>query len=270
MVKEIPAIIEQTLVQSVMSQNVWDQLSFTEEPDCIFFHSDLPFAMFNGVLRARFESNQAGERIGHVLDHFQKRGSPMIWQIAPTHEPGDLRLRLKNRRMMHCADRTGMAVDLGDLDESRNINRKVDICEVTDVHGEFFNDWASVIIGVFEFKAGLGGPWKDMQKAMGMGPQKAWRHFVAVDRTTVMGTASMFMGSRAVLLANLAVLPAMRKKGVGTALAMYLCMEARKAGCDFAVLSSTMQGYGIYKGLGFLEHCNITTMTADYSRRASR
>ena len=68
------------------------------------------------------------------------------------------------------------------------------------------------------------------------------------------GFASAFYGSSSVLLTNVAVLPAARRRGVATELARVRLREAARRGCEVAVLAPSPDAVPLYTSLGFALH----------------
>ena len=51
--------------------------------------------------------------------------------------------------------------------------------------------------------------------------------------------------------------PEARGKGIGAAMTLAPLLKARESGCRLGILQSSQMGYGVYKALGFQEHCKI-------------
>ena len=96
-------------------------------------------------------------------------------------------------------------------------------------------------------------PWSEQTLIDGLGnPQ--WAFFVAEDQGQVAGYAGMMFAAGECFVANLAVFPAFRRRGVATALLLRLLEKARAVGGEFLSLEvrpSNRNAIALYEKLGF-------------------
>lgn len=85
--------------------------------------------------------------------------------------------------------------------------------------------------------------------------EKKLRHFVAYYRNEIAGAATLFLSHESVMLQNLATKMAFRKRGIGTALTLYLMEKAQRMGYKHCFLDSSEAGFNLYERLGFQVYC---------------
>ena len=95
------------------------------------------------------------------------------------------------------------------------------------------------------------GAMRDLFAGLGLGGSAPLRHYVALRGASAVGMASAFFTREAVLLASVAVLPALRRQGIGRELALARLREARDRGCALALLAPSPDGAALYAALGF-------------------
>ncbi|MBI4248328.1 MAG: GNAT family N-acetyltransferase, partial [Elusimicrobia bacterium] len=95
--------------------------------------------------------------------------------------------------------------------------------------------------------------WLELHSAIGLdGP---WRHFLGKVDGKPAAASSLFLGYRAAGIANVAVLPDARRRGIGTAISLSPLRLARRMGYRVATLFSSPIAEGMYRKLGFRKYC---------------
>jgi ribosomal protein S18 acetylase RimI-like enzyme len=77
------------------------------------------------------------------------------------------------------------------------------------------------------------------------------RHFVAYIDNVVVGASTLFITKNAVMIHNLATKISFTRRGVGTALTLYMMEQARQSGIRHCFLDSSTDGFGLYRKIGF-------------------
>ena len=93
----------------------------------------------------------------------------------------------------------------------------------------------------------------ELHDALAHGAGAAFCLYVAWQGSDAVGMASAFYGTD-VLLTAVAVVPDARRRGIGRTLAIERLAEARRRGCELAVLAATPDGGELYETLGFTSH----------------
>ncbi len=252
----IPALIdaiEMNAIESCKAWSRWPGMELYEDADMIWTRTDIPFAVFNNVFRARLSPNGIEAAIDTAVARFAERGVPMLWWIGPSPGPENLAAHLEARGLVHGFEAAGMAVDLSCLADGLPAPRHLEIEEVRDF--ETLGTWCAVMAPVYEFPGFALEPWLDMHAAVGLGAEKPYRHYIARLKGIPVATASLFFGAGVAGISNVATLPQFRDQGIATAVTLAPLLEAQRLGYRVGVLFASLAAIGLYRRLGFREYC---------------
>lgn len=104
----------------------------------------------------------------------------------------------------------------------------------------------------------------ELRAACGLGGDPATAHLVGVLDGTPVGCAAVFVGARrderppAALVEDVVTVAWARRAGIGGALTHACLTLARARGLGRAVLTSSPDGHGIYRRLGFRDCCTVS------------
>lgn len=206
----------------------------------------IPF--YNGVVRTRLSDQDADRIIDAIVAEFQARGWLMGWWVMPPSRPADLAARLAARGFAPWTGDLGMAADLAGVPETVPLPPDVTIERVRTM--EALEDWLRA------FGAGFGVP--DWGLAMyrrlplGVPPAESrFRFYLARSGGAPVATSMWFPAERAAVLDEIATIPGMRRRGIGTAVTHAALQDARLAGYGSAVLVASEAGTPVYHRLGF-------------------
>lgn len=255
--EDVVRAIDENRVEVCRAWGAWEGIAFNEDPEMLWTMSDVPYPLFNAVLRSRIPAAKVDDRVESLITEAKKRGVPLAWFLSPLTEPRDLSARLSVHGFSPGATAVGMAADLAEMPESVVIPERLMFEEVSDDEG--LRDWCYIISTVYNFPEFVKGPWYDVHAAMGVGPDKPWRHLIATlgGRTRGVAAASLFNFNGTAFVANVATLPGMRGLGIGTAITMKALWDARDRGARLATLCSTKMAVDMYRRLGFKEYCRM-------------
>ena len=255
---DIIRIINLTAGAGCEAWSDWNGLELRREPDLLWHLSTIPFFLFNAVLWSEFPPEAMDSRIDDVLREADRRGVPIVWFTGPRTKPANLGEHLAAKGFKPGPATAGMALDLDTLADFEPPLPPPDWLEVREALApEDLNEWSWVTSETFGFPPPAVPHWRAMNLALGLGAHKPWRHFLALRGQKPVAAASLFMGQESAAPANVAVLPAWRKQGVGTALSRALLQIAHQAGLRVATLCASDQGEPIYKAIGFKTYCHM-------------
>lgn len=92
-----------------------------------------------------------------------------------------------------------------------------------------------------------------------------FKHFIAIHENEVVGAGTLFCTNESVMLHHLATKKAYLRRGIGTALTIFMMNRAKKLGFKHCFLDSSEDGFNMYKKLGF----KIYSTTLAYSNTIS-
>ena len=235
-----------------------------DEPDAVWLLTGDDSPHRNGVLRAVVPAGEEDSTVERLLAPFDRLGLPMMWWVfaPPERRPDVVDLALRARGFELDADLPGMAVELASLSTVTAPGTGV-IRRVLDEAS--FAEWSWVVGRAFGDPAFEGGPSAAAFRALGFAEDAPFRHFVCRADGAPVGASTLSLGAGVAGLANIAVVPECRGRGVGAAVASAALVEGRGLGLRLGVLSAGEQGVSLYRRLGFREVSRHRT----YVRRAS-
>lgn len=222
------------------------------ECDLIIYSSGYSNSLLNGVLAAKFNSENMAERTEHAISFFRERGLPMTFFVGPFCTPPELDDHLKDKGLIPGWARPGMAISLdtvykGQMPEGLEI-REVD-------------DEASLKVCATTFANGFGvgddfvGWLHDLVIGYGFGHTRRW--LIGFLKGKPVSTSLLVLHKGIAGIYCVATLQEARGMGLGTALTRESLLSAKEMGVDFAVLQSSRLGLPVYEKLGFKEYCKI-------------
>ena len=230
----------------------WSRAEAHDDPDMIWTLSDVPFPLFNSVLRARLPRARVDEGIDRAIGRCRARGVPLLWWTGPATEPADLDRRLAARGLYE-EHATGMAVRLvGPLPPAS----PVVTVERVDSRVRL-ERWCEVLCGAFEMPAFVGEAFLGLTLALGLDEDAPFRHYLARLDGDPVGTCSMFLGAGVAGVYDVGTLLHARRRGVARAATRAAMEDARRFGYTTAILHSTDSGLSVYRSLGFREQCRL-------------
>jgi predicted GNAT family acetyltransferase len=225
-----------------------DQLQL---PGLNAFVTGVDSSSLNVVLDTRKNSETNAELVNSMADFFKSHQVPWGWFITATAVVNDI-----ERRGFHLLyDAPGMYFDLSKALPVIGVDFDVDIEEVRDD----LHEWIEPLLEGFPNENGSNSDDDDIYRKLNANllqkGEKKLRHFTAYFKGEAASSATLFLSNDSVMLHNLATKNKFRKKGIGTALTLYMMAEAKNAGYRHCFLDSSDEGFNLYSGLGFKVYC---------------
>jgi len=254
--RAIVAAIEQNFSDQIWSLRAFPEVEVYEDEYLRWAITGVEFPPFNPVTRTVIPIDSADRMIGETLARFRTRGVPMLWLVAPSSEPVDLAQRLEAHGLA-CSERVpGMALDLGAAPEPssaqptgdvRLVRRENQLDDFMDVFSLGFGLSEAATAGFAQIFRGPG--------------REAYRRYVAYEEDRPVAVASLFLDGGVGGIYNVTTLPHLRRRGHGRDVTSAALDDARAQGAHLAVLTSSAEGHGVYRGLGFEEYCTFALYT---------
>jgi GNAT superfamily N-acetyltransferase len=121
--------------------------------------------------------------------------------------------------------------------------------------------WAAVVGRAFDDAEFEDGASVRAFAGLGFGDDAPFRHFLCRVDGVPVGASTLSLGAGVAGLANIAVLPEHRGRGIGAAVASAALFEGRRLGLGIGALSAGEQGLPLYRSLGFREVSRHRTYT---------
>jgi GNAT superfamily N-acetyltransferase len=225
-----------------------------------WFRTRIDYEGLNGVLSARLPERGLDGAIQRALAPFRESGLPMLWHVGPTSSPATLPAALEAAGLAHHEDEPGMVADLATLGPPPAAPAGLEIRQVGDEDGlaVWSRLWAGMPPGTN--MDGL----VELRATCALGHDPATAHLVGVLDGTPVACAAVFTGDRrdapppAALVENVVTVASARRAGIGAAITHACLARARARGLGRAVLTSSPDGHGIYRRLGFRDCCTVS------------
>jgi ribosomal protein S18 acetylase RimI-like enzyme len=234
--------------------DAWPSAEVHETPELMWSITDIPFPLFNSVLRARLTPGKVDEHISAAIDRCKSREVPMLWRTGPSTKPSDLGSLLLQRGF-HESDVPGMAANLNSLSDDVELPEKVVIREVdTD---EELQDWCQILCTAFEMPGFVADAFFGLSKALDNQSQLSYRNYIGYLENEPVATSSVLLAAGVAGIYNVSTIQEARRKGIGSAITAIPLLKARSLGYRAGILHSTASGFNVYRKLGFREYCKL-------------
>jgi ribosomal protein S18 acetylase RimI-like enzyme len=225
-----------------------------------WFGTGIDYEGLNGVLAARLPDRELEDAIQEALAPFRGTGRPMLWHVGPTSSPVGLPRALAAAGLSHYEDEPGMVAELGRLGPPPAAPAGLEVRQVGDE--DDLAVWSRLWAGTPP-DANVDGL-VELRGTCGLGPDPATIHLIGWLDGTPLGCAAVFLGRRrddpppGALVENVVTVHPARRAGVGSALTYACLVLARARGLDRVVLTSSPDGHGLYRRLGFRDCCTVS------------
>jgi hypothetical protein len=135
--------VEANLFEALASFDRWPRCEVHRDEDMLWYVSDIPHPLYNGVLDARSGAEEVEKRVEETVARFQARGVPMMWWIGPSTRPDRLGEVLLAHGMSYRRNPAGMAIDLSRADEGLAVPPGLSIRSVDTLHDSVRPDFVN-------------------------------------------------------------------------------------------------------------------------------
>jgi GNAT superfamily N-acetyltransferase len=209
----------------------------------------LPIPFFSGIAASNIEESE----VPGVIEWYRDRECPFRWWISPSTRPANLEELLIAHGLTHAYDAPGMVADLTTAD--LGTPAPVEIRHLT--HADELQQWRTVFMEVFHRAADEAELWVDAFAQLGFGEDAQWQHFMAFLDNEPVSIASVLTVGALAGIYNVGTLASARGRGIGAAATRAAMRYARDRGATQAALQSSELGFGVYRALGFVQHCDL-------------
>ncbi len=241
-------MVEDLTIEAYKAWSGWAGITIHTDSDMFWTMTDVPFPLFNCVLRPRVDSGALADRVEEVVKHARQNSVPMLWWLGATPEPNDMGARLRKMGFSQIDSFDMMTLELAEW-TGCDPGSRVRIEEVCDKN--LLSFWVAITGEAFDIPQFVHPSWLEINSTVGFGPDKPLRHFVAYVDDHPAGTATLVQGSRCAGVFSVGVSAAFRGKGIGSMVSGRCLDEAKRRGYAVATLQATPMGKPVYMKMGF-------------------
>lgn len=223
-------------------------VKLTRDPLWYRLISEIAHPYFNCIFEARLPPDQISTSIDQAISPFRERKLPMAWWIGPKTQPDTLSEALECYGFELVASEAAMAINPSVADYEL-ASEEVEVQAVNTTTD--LRTWVEIMTGVYELPEFTQEPWFQILKKAGLGSRKKLQHFLARVDGEVAGVGSLFYGTQAAGIYNIAVLPQYRGQGVASTLTISLLSLVEESGHEMATLCSSQKAKSLYRRIGF-------------------
>jgi ribosomal protein S18 acetylase RimI-like enzyme len=233
----------------------WSGGELHEEKDILWTISNIPFPLFNSVMRVNIDEGDVDELILRMKRLYAERHVPWTWRIGPSTHPSNLGERLIFNGLRHYDSLPGLALNLDGLSVDLEFPPGLSIIQIGNATS--LGNWIEVMSESFNIPNHASEAIFDSFLGVGFSLSQPVQHFMGVINGKAVATSTLFLGAGVAGIFNVATLPEFRRKGLGEALTIAPLLQARAQGYRFAVLESSRDGLSLYRRLGFKSYCQF-------------
>lgn len=248
--------IEENLYCFMTALRCWPRAEVHEEPCMKWSITDLPFSLFNSVMRAQLPTGAVDATIDAVIERARRRGVPVSWWTGPATRPSDLGMHLQRHGFGNGECSPGMALDLGKLTRGRAKPPGLKVEVARDEAS--LQQWGLVCARGFGAPENIAGRLADVWcDFLGCADPHAIVPYLGSLADRPVATSMLMLGAGVAGIYAVATLPEARRQGVGATMTAEPLYAARDAGYAAGILHASEMGVGVYRSLGFREYCKI-------------
>jgi ribosomal protein S18 acetylase RimI-like enzyme len=220
----------------------------------------------NDVTLLRFAPAEAVARVDEILKLYDAHDFAVSFWLGPACTPG-MKNMLRMKGLRCTSNLTGMALTLEDEIRTASptgieLNRLLDF--------SIFKDEPHPVLG----RARSGAAKRNLAEMAFLQEKFSEQvyHLGAFSGKCVVGTATLFLGPESAGIYDVAVLPELRRRGIGTAMTAELCHHAQSKGYEGIVLIASKDGRYLYWEFGFQEvsEIKVYVLSKSQKRREAR
>ena len=244
------AVVE-NLISYISSGGKTPGFDWIETPDLTVYISGMDRPMFNAVLRTNLDPANADKRIAETVNLMKSRNVPFYWRIRKTDTPPNL-TNLLEKAGLKGSEEPGMAID---LDKLRAPQPPPGFSLERAKGRRSLEEYARTLIKAYPASPWILEPFTRMILHADLGD--AFRHYIGYLGGEPVAAASVLLASGVAGLYNVASMPEVRGKGVGSYISSAPLLWARDDGYRVGILHASDMGRSVYARLGFQDRGKV-------------
>jgi GNAT superfamily N-acetyltransferase len=254
--RAIACAIEENFWEVMVLFHRFSQTELFVGPDIHWVITGIAHPFFNVVGHADLAPDAVDSEIEAAIGRGRSRNAPISWRTGPTTKPTDLGAHLERHGFTLGWDEPGMAADLLKLNESLPKPTGLVIEQVGDA--DTLEQFCHTGVVGFGLPDSIEGTFQELWANVGVGPEVPLRHYLGWLDGKPVATSSLILGAGVAGIYTVTTVADARRKGIGAAMTLVACRDAREFGYRVAVLGASEMGYGVYQKIGFREYCKAS------------
>ncbi len=246
------AAIENNYFATELALDKWPKEEVHNEATMLWTISDIPFPLFNSILRAQLSPEDVNAAIQSVVARGRSRGVPLLWLTGPQSSPADLEKHLERNGFVCDGHIPGMAVELAKLKQEPPAPAGLRVQQVKE--SSTLKLWSQVCCVGFGFPDFVAEAFYEGYSHYI--PEMVQFYLGWLDDRPV-ATSLQFLACGVAGIYCVATIPEARRRGIGAVMTALPLREARAMGYQAGILQASTMGVSVYRSLGFEEYCTI-------------
>ena len=197
-----------------------------------------------------FRSASLNERLEKIVHNIKKRKVPPFLLVGPDFISEHNHNIIEDNGFIKIAEWQGMAMDM----KSFTINNYKPVIEIVTVGNQNqLNDWYHIVREELYSN-------KKLEKEIfyRFHEENNTKLFIGYAENKPVTTSMSFVVNNVAGLYMIATKREYRKLGFGKAITHHAMKDSKQSGANICILQSTIDGYPIYKKIGFKEYCEFS------------
>ena len=246
------AAIEDNLFYTLPAFDRWPQAEVHDEAEIKWSITDIPFPMFNSIMRAQLAPEKIDATIQSIVSQAKLRKVPLLWWTGPMTQPADIGNHLVEQGFVDEGQMPGMAVNLEKLNENPPMPVGLTVQRVTD--NETLKQWIQIFATGFGLPDFVGDAFYDFMHYVDPDTVLA---YLGWQNGQPVATSLLILAAGVAGIYNVATIPEARRQGIGAMMTLIPLRYARDRKYKVGILHASEMGADVYRALGFEEYCKI-------------
>jgi GNAT superfamily N-acetyltransferase len=209
-------------------------------------------AGYEGLNAILFSSAATATDVERALEPFRTRGVRLLWHLVPTNADDTTEEQLIASGLRFYEEEPGMVAQLSGTTQSEDVpGLQIDVVRDEQELRRCVEIWTGTTNASFLTQV------TRLRSAGGVAEDATFQHLIGRLNGRPVATAAVAHGSRASEIQHVVTLQDVRRRGIGTTMTAAAMDLARRRGHDHAVLTSSPEGEGLYRNLGFETVCRV-------------
>jgi hypothetical protein len=224
---------------------------YRDSPELSTMACSVKIPMFNRVTDTALSTGNVEEKVKETIQYFKEWGVPFTWQVNPWDKPANL-AQVLEKVGLKASLTPGMVIKLSDLKEPEKPEEyRYKVVETAEGRDEF----AWLMARAYGIPEEVHETFVDILNTIELTDD--YQHYIGYLDDTPVSTASILYDCGVAGIYNVATMPEVRGKRMGSIITTTPLMDAKRKGYEISIHHSSPMGYNMYKRLGYREVCKM-------------